>query len=311
MDDTRWTADLRENRRTMSDRMTAEQVRIHNERVKAEADRARQKREKDPCLTKFIGAGGYPDERTAAAKVFVVGKEYRCIGGSMGQSHTHIEIEGVPGGWNSVLFDIDVHHCPAIQNMMISRKRDSIYPWGFGPIEKCACVNSDPCICAAQRGITHILCACYCHRRPTEIAPEPLSCPPEPKEAVPAQAGVFFVIPGNPIGKPRMTRADSWKKRPAVLRYRAWCDAARPNVLQLPEKPVSLSFVTYIGFPASCSAKRKALYSGKPHQQKFDIDNIAKSLMDLLLKDDSVIAILHAEKYWDDGKGPRIEITIK
>ena len=29
----------------------------------------------------------------------------------------------------------------------------------------------------------------------------------------------------TPIGKPRMTRADKWKQRPAVMRYRAFCDA--------------------------------------------------------------------------------------
>jgi uncharacterized cupin superfamily protein len=36
-----------------------------------------------------------------------------------------------------------------------------------------------------------------------------------------------FTIPGNPVGKPRMTQRDKWAKRPAVLRYREWADRAR------------------------------------------------------------------------------------
>lgn len=37
----------------------------------------------------------------------------------------------------------------------------------------------------------------------------------------------------TPIGKPRMTRADKWKKRPAVMRYRAFCDEARLRKINL------------------------------------------------------------------------------
>lgn len=33
----------------------------------------------------------------------------------------------------------------------------------------------------------------------------------------------------TPIGKPRMTRADKWKQRPAVMRYRAFCAAQNPS----------------------------------------------------------------------------------
>ena len=35
----------------------------------------------------------------------------------------------------------------------------------------------------------------------------------------------------TPMGKSRMTRADKWKKRPEVLRYRAFCDEVRLRVL--------------------------------------------------------------------------------
>lgn len=70
---------------------------------------------KDPCLTIFHGEGGYPGESEKAKAVLEVGKQYRVVGGSMGQSHCRIEIEG-KGSFNSVLFDIDIHKCPAIRN---------------------------------------------------------------------------------------------------------------------------------------------------------------------------------------------------
>jgi len=36
-----------------------------------------------------------------------------------------------------------------------------------------------------------------------------------------------ITVPGNPVGKPRMTRKDKWAQRPCVLRYREWADRAR------------------------------------------------------------------------------------
>lgn len=70
----------------------------------------------DYNLTRFLGEGGYDAEREQALEVFTVGKKYRVIGGSMGQLSTRIELEGVPGCWNSVLFDIDIHKCPAVKD---------------------------------------------------------------------------------------------------------------------------------------------------------------------------------------------------
>lgn len=39
--------------------------------------------------------------------------------------------------------------------------------------------------------------------------------------------GLLFIVPGPTPGKPRMTKRDTWKKRPPVLRYRMWADLAR------------------------------------------------------------------------------------
>ncbi len=58
-----------------------------------------------PATTKYTGIGGYPGESEAASKVFTVGQEYKIAKVHQGQSNTTLVIEGVKGGWNSVLFD--------------------------------------------------------------------------------------------------------------------------------------------------------------------------------------------------------------
>jgi hypothetical protein len=67
----------------------------------------RERSDASACYAIFHGDGGYPDERERAKKVFRVGGQYRIVGGTMGQSSTCIEIEGVDGRWNSVLFHYD------------------------------------------------------------------------------------------------------------------------------------------------------------------------------------------------------------
>jgi hypothetical protein len=55
----------------------------------------------------------------------------------------------------------------------------------------------------------------------------------------------------EPIGKPRMTRSDKWKKRPEVMRYRAFCDEVRLRKLTMPESGAHVTFV--LPMPASWS----------------------------------------------------------
>ncbi len=40
----------------------------------------------------------------------------------------------------------------------------------------------------------------------------------------------------TPMGKPRMTRADKWKQREVVMRYRAFCDEVRLKSVTMPEQ---------------------------------------------------------------------------
>ncbi|MBK1884758.1 RusA family crossover junction endodeoxyribonuclease [Luteolibacter pohnpeiensis] len=127
---------------------------------------------------------------------------------------------------------------------------------------------------------------------------------------------IFKVVP---LGKPRMTQRDRWKKRPAVLRYHAFKDTLRARLVDLPHlrKLIDsgtihgLSWTAYFPMPPSWSKRKQASLAGALHQQKPDRDNIDKAILDALFTDDSGIASGRIEKRWDDGKGPRIEITFE
>ena len=95
-----------------------------------------------------------------------------------------------------------------------------------------------------------------------------------------------------------MTRSDAWKKRPAVLRYWAFCDELR--LLYKKEVPSSLALTFNMPMPKSWSKKKRLEMQGKPHQAKPDIDNLIKSFLDALCEDDSYVYRIRGEKYWAD-----------
>jgi Holliday junction resolvase RusA-like endonuclease len=99
----------------------------------------------------------------------------------------------------------------------------------------------------------------------------------------------------EPVGKPRMTQRDKWAKRPAVLKYRHFCDLLRQYVKTLPP---SFAVDFHISMPKSWSQKKKDAMNGTPHQQKPDVDNLQKSLFDAVCEDDSYIWNVHARKFW-------------
>lgn len=110
---------------------------------------------------------------------------------------------------------------------------------------------------------------------------------------------VRMLYMGSIMGKVRMTRQDAWKKRPCVMKYWEFKDriveqAKEQNFVLGNE--ISLQFM--IEMPKSWSKKKQELMLGKPHQNKPDIDNMVKSVMDCLLKDDSKVYSVFAEKYW-------------
>jgi hypothetical protein len=67
---------------------------------------------------KFHGNGGYRTERERASRIFEPGRVYRVTGGTMGRSHSELEIEGVDGLWNSALFDVNLAECPLVNTYL-------------------------------------------------------------------------------------------------------------------------------------------------------------------------------------------------
>lgn len=117
-------------------------------------------------------------------------------------------------------------------------------------------------------------------------------------------------LPVVPVGKPRMTQRDKWKKRPAVVQYHAFCDALRAYAARAGYSPaVSGDVVTFhLPMPPSWPKKKRAAMDGQPHQQKPDIDNLAKAFWDALLGDDSVIWNATLEKRW--AQSGSITVTV-
>lgn len=109
----------------------------------------------------------------------------------------------------------------------------------------------------------------------------------------------FLSYEGDIVGKPRMARGDTWKKRPATSRYWAF-KAAIQRVAEQQNFRLADQHVIMVAYPMpkSWSAKKKSEMDGKPHRQRPDIDNILKGIYDALLQEDSVIWAVNIVKYW-------------
>lgn len=119
-----------------------------------------------------------------------------------------------------------------------------------------------------------------------------------------------FTIWVTPMGKPRMTRRDKWAKRPCVQRYWAYKEALKAGCVGVHPRPLSVSWRVWFPLPKSWNKFKKATLAGKLHRYKPDRDNIDKGILDALWKDDSGIADGGMSKFWDDGNGARIELTV-
>jgi Holliday junction resolvase RusA-like endonuclease len=103
-----------------------------------------------------------------------------------------------------------------------------------------------------------------------------------------------------PMPKPRMTRSDRWKQRPVVMRYWAFKDELQ---LLAREKDFVLGaafeVTFYLPMPDSWSKKKKQQMNGQKHQQKPDLDNCEKALMDCLAPEsDAYIWAKVSKKVW-------------
>lgn len=102
----------------------------------------------------------------------------------------------------------------------------------------------------------------------------------------------------QPVPKPRQTRSDKWKQRPCVMRYRAFADSVRKSGVEIGDT-VGVTF--FLPMPPSWSKKKRKEMDGRAHQQKPDIDNLVKALLDAVFDDDSHVYFVRAEKYWSES----------
>lgn len=112
------------------------------------------------------------------------------------------------------------------------------------------------------------------------------------------------IYPIVPISKPRQTQRDRWAKRPPVLRYHAFKDEVRLHKVKLPE---CHHVIFVVPMPKSWSKKKHIEMDGQPHQQRPDVDNFWKALMDAIFEEDSHIWDARVTKIW----GRKGEIRIK
>ena len=106
-----------------------------------------------------------------------------------------------------------------------------------------------------------------------------------------------------PCPKPRMTRADRWKKRQSVVKFFAFRDAVRQFQETHAISWWSFDIEFHVPMPKSWSKKKKALHNGQPHNQRPDLDNYLKAWKDSVFEEDSVVWRVKATKLWTDGSG--------
>lgn len=118
---------------------------------------------------------------------------------------------------------------------------------------------------------------------------------------------ISFVVLGEPIAKPRMTRQDKWMKRKCVVTYREWANKVKAACPPLPVPNVWNGFHLTAHFYLSCPKRRKA---DRPHDVKPDLDNLLKGVLDAILPKDQVVNKMTATKAYADCQGPRVLITL-
>lgn len=112
------------------------------------------------------------------------------------------------------------------------------------------------------------------------------------------ESGVVFAL--TPVAKPRMTQADKWKQRPAVLRYWDFKDELRSQAMRQGFTLGEAFRVTfYLPMPQSWSKRKRAKMAGTKHQGRPDLDNLEKAVADSLApENDSYIWHKVSYKVW-------------
>ena len=130
-----------------------------------------------------------------------------------------------------------------------------------------------------------------------------------------------YYIPMHPMGAPRQTRSDIWKKRKVVVLYRAWRDKLMYHMLNQGFSTIDLAHVARVdvlGFypiPKSWSQSKSRKHAGHLMRNRSDADNLTKAVCDTLYRDssrvaDSVVGIMAGEQRWEDALVSRMIIRI-
>ena len=110
------------------------------------------------------------------------------------------------------------------------------------------------------------------------------------------QAPNLLLFDVEPVAYVRQTRADRWKKRPAVLKYRAFRDRLREKAGDYtPSDGDIIHF--HVAMPKSWSKKKRKEMIGKPHKQRPDLDNFLKGFWDAF-GEDSHLSDVTVRKVW-------------
>jgi Holliday junction resolvase RusA-like endonuclease len=119
---------------------------------------------------------------------------------------------------------------------------------------------------------------------------------------------IWKSYPITPVPKPRQTRSDRWKKRPCVMRYRAFADKCK-LLIGVDGLKTGDHVRFWLPMPKSWSAQERADACGEPHEGKPDLDNMLKALMDALVKKDEKISCFGGVvKRWAPTGSGRIDI---
>lgn len=104
----------------------------------------------------------------------------------------------------------------------------------------------------------------------------------------------------DPMGKPRMTQSDKWRKRLVTDRY--WRYKAQikkqADAVEFKIPSCNVHIIFNVPMPKTWSKKKKIKMNGNPHQQKPDRDNMDKGLSDALCEEDSHLWDARITKLW-------------
>ena len=119
-----------------------------------------------------------------------------------------------------------------------------------------------------------------------------------------------FTVRAAPMGAPRQTRADRWKKRDCVIRYRALCDKIREAAGPVDQNTAFAFMRFFIAMPESWSEKKKKRMEGTPHLSKPDTNNLSKLCVDALIEQDACVFAEFGYKQWCLPGHERTEVTL-